>query len=297
MRNLISEVLFYCLLSIVLYSSFSGAQVKRFQTCGDVNLCCPGRNNTCYAFGPRMDGNFNETKCFCDDNCNAMKDCCVDHASFCDYQRGQDCELSPWSEWSKCQSDCGKGVQKRKRHVVVSSAHGGKPCGHQRQKRVCYVEDCYNIQSVEYSARELKEVGRILPAEFGIFRTSEVYSPHKDIRKNLAYFQDLMNEVPTVTAYCGTYKITESSYKCTNTTQDHHAWANVLKAGDEVCVECQPFAMHKHFGMRCKGHGVPGKITRWRAIDVPHCNGRWELKTVERSCTCNVHKNKDFIFI
>lgn len=88
MRNLISEVLFYCLLSIVLYSSFSGAQVKRFQTCGDVNLCCPGRNNTCYAFGPRMDGNFNETKCFCDDNCNAMKDCCVDHASFCDYQRG-----------------------------------------------------------------------------------------------------------------------------------------------------------------------------------------------------------------
>lgn len=97
--------------------------------------------------------------------------------------------------------------------------------------------------------------------------------------------------------YCGTYKITESSYKCTNTTQDHHAWANVLKAGDEVCVECQPFAMHKHFGMRCKGHGVPGKVTRWRAIDVPHCNGRWELKTVERSCTCNVHKNKDFIFI
>lgn len=75
---------------------------------------------------------------------------------------GQDCELSPWSEWSKCQSDCGKGVQKRKRHVVVSSAHGGKPCGHQRQKRVCYVEDCYNIQSVEYSARELKGLCSII---------------------------------------------------------------------------------------------------------------------------------------
>lgn len=53
----------------------------------------------------------------------------------------------------------------------------------------------------KYFISYFSEVGRILPAEFGIFRTSEVYSPHKDIRKNLAYFQDLMNEVPTVTAY------------------------------------------------------------------------------------------------
>lgn len=97
--------------------------------------------------------------------------------------------------------------------------------------------------------------------------------------------------------YCGTYKITESSSKCTNTTQENHSWANVLKINAEVCAECQPFAMHKHFGMRCKGHGVPGKVTRWRAIDVPHCSGKWELKTIDRACTCNVHQNKDFIFI
>lgn len=46
----------------------------------------------------------------------------------------------------------------------------------------------------------IAEVGRILPAEFGIYRTSEVYNPLKGIRKNLPFFTDLKNEVPTVTA-------------------------------------------------------------------------------------------------
>lgn len=64
--------------------------------------------------------------------------------------------LSTWTEWSKCDSQCGKGIQKRKRHVKESAAHGGKPCGHQRQKRVCYNENCEDVQSVEYSARELR---------------------------------------------------------------------------------------------------------------------------------------------
>lgn len=47
----------------------------------------------------------------------------------------------------------------------------------------------------------ISEVGRLLPAGFGIYRISEEYNPHKDIRKNLPFFQDLKNEVPTVTAY------------------------------------------------------------------------------------------------
>lgn len=301
MHNRLVEVL-SCSFALVLLLHISSAQdsrnMKRFQSCSDVNLCCPGRNNTCYAIGPRMDGNFNESKCFCDDNCKAMKDCCIDHEIYCQSQRGQDCVLSEWTQWSKCESkhQCGKGIQKRKRHVIESAAHGGKPCGHQRQKRVCYIEDCTEIQSVEYSGRELKEVGRVLPASFGIYRISEEYNPHKDIRKNLPFFQDLKNEVPTNVAYCGTYKITESSSKCTNNTQEHQHWATFLKAGDEVCVECQPFAMHKHLGMRCKGHGVLNQSTRWRAIDVPHCYGRWELKKRDK-CTCNIHQDISFILI
>lgn len=90
----LSVVLFCFILSVVLYSSLTDAQtaqrtVNRFQTCRDVNFCCPGRNNTCYAFGPRRDGNVNESKCFCDDNCRAMNDCCIDHESYCEYQRGE----------------------------------------------------------------------------------------------------------------------------------------------------------------------------------------------------------------
>uniref|UniRef100_A0A8W8KG95 Uncharacterized protein n=1 Tax=Magallana gigas TaxID=29159 RepID=A0A8W8KG95_MAGGI len=33
---------------------FSGA-VSAFRTCAEARYCCPGRNNTCFAHGPRMD--------------------------------------------------------------------------------------------------------------------------------------------------------------------------------------------------------------------------------------------------
>lgn len=92
MHNRLVEVL-SCSFALVLLLHISSAQdsrnMKRFQSCSDVNLCCPGRNNTCYAIGPRMDGNFNESKCFCDDNCKAMKDCCIDHEIYCQSQRGE----------------------------------------------------------------------------------------------------------------------------------------------------------------------------------------------------------------
>lgn len=98
MHKVFAEVL-TCSLALVLFFSISCAQdtrnMQRFQSCRDVNLCCPGRNNTCYAIGPRMDGNFNESKCFCDDNCKAMKDCCTDHESYCQYQRGE-CTHTPY---------------------------------------------------------------------------------------------------------------------------------------------------------------------------------------------------------
>lgn len=53
------------------------------RTCGEADLCCNGQNNTCFVFGRRLDGNNNESRCYCDSNCLVMADCCVDYHEHC----------------------------------------------------------------------------------------------------------------------------------------------------------------------------------------------------------------------
>ncbi|PVD31612.1 hypothetical protein C0Q70_07028 [Pomacea canaliculata] len=40
-------------------------------------------------------------------------------------------------------------------------------------------------------------------------------------------------------------------------------------------------------GMRCMGHGVFAKTTSWKAVDVKHCHGTWEMVQQHEPCTCN----------
>jgi Spondin-like TSP1 domain len=38
------------------------------------------------------------------------------------------CELSDWSDWSKCSKDCGPGTKTRTRVIKTAAAHGGQEC-------------------------------------------------------------------------------------------------------------------------------------------------------------------------
>ena len=50
--------------------------------CAAKGQCCKGKDNTCRALGPRMNGKSKKT-CFCDESCLYLGDCCTDFRDVC----------------------------------------------------------------------------------------------------------------------------------------------------------------------------------------------------------------------
>ena len=47
----------------------------------------------------------------------------------------EDCEVSPWSDWSECSSTCGRGWMFMERSVITPASNGGRPCPKKLTKR------------------------------------------------------------------------------------------------------------------------------------------------------------------
>lgn len=45
-------------------------------------MCCDGKNNSCLAWGARLNAP-TATTCFCDANCLTFGDCCLDYTKYC----------------------------------------------------------------------------------------------------------------------------------------------------------------------------------------------------------------------
>merc|ERR1719476_773289 len=52
------------------------------------------------------------------------------------------CQVSEWSGWSECSSDCSGGVRERQRDVAVHSKDGGLPCAHTEEIDSCGFGSC-----------------------------------------------------------------------------------------------------------------------------------------------------------
>jgi hypothetical protein len=97
--------------------------------------------------------------------------------------------------------------------------------------------------------------------------------------------------------YYGLYEIVRSSVQCGQ--EGGPEWARQLaaKTTTTICVECQPLAMKKHIGVRCRGHGLPQRETRWEATTAPGCRGTWQLVSEHEEGTCNSDSKLSFIFL
>ena len=82
-RGLLVAVCFLVVLCIDVHECRPERGLRSPRTCEEKGECCPGQNNTCYAFGPRVDRSTDSDRCYCDANCLIMGDCCRDYAHIC----------------------------------------------------------------------------------------------------------------------------------------------------------------------------------------------------------------------
>ena len=97
----------------------------------------------------------------------------------------------------------------------------------------------------------------------------------------------------SVCRYYAQYEITEARKSC----RLFQEWAQPLTKGAIVCVECQQVAMKHKLGVRCQGDGVAHRQTRWHAVTVPGCHGKWEMKEEHVEGKCGGDDKLPFIFV
>ena len=62
-----------------------------------------------------------------------------------------------------------------------------------------------------------------------------------------------------------------------------------------MCALCPSDAQRKSLGGRCKGHGVPNGLTKWRSTFKPKCHGKWKRVKELRNCPCI--QGPDYVFV
>jgi len=242
--------------------------------------------------GAKKFGSKSGAMCFCDSACLELHDCCSDYQTAC---RAVDCLVTDdWTEWSECDARCGPGVKQRTRPVLQHPLNGGRPCPLTVERIACEGTKC-KVARANEGHDELRETAKIIPSEFGAWRSNVKYDPYKDIRRNLFERYQAHSKIDRPT-YCMTFEFTEVWPACH--LDSEHNLTNHLVEGLTACVECQPLAMRKSLGTRCKGHGLMMKETRWKAMLTSGCHGKWILKSKQEECKCpKDHQVNSFILL
>jgi hypothetical protein len=97
-------------------------------TCNAMN--CPGPCQSCSGNNRACNRAANESSCpggVCRDGT------CVP---------ANDCQVSPWTEWSTCSKACGGGTQMRTRTVTQPPTNGGRACPPLSETRACNTQPC-----------------------------------------------------------------------------------------------------------------------------------------------------------
>merc|ERR1712106_365283 len=250
-------------------------------SCREAKKCCDGKDTDCAVSSSYINSlilNLSSESCYCDKGCLDMGDCCEDFKDFCGVS---DCQVSDWSEWSSCSTECGQGKTSRTRSIERPAFNGGVSCPDLRQTRVCRGTSCAGAKkqnsrtSHKKTPSALRETGMLLPGKYSKLTQEE--EEKYEVRENLKSFIKKENK----DQYCVVFKVSKAMKACAG-----HEDTDKLIKGSEVCVSCESKATRPHLGDRCSGHGVDNKATRFKNVITPHCQGRWTRVEVTDRCPC-----------
>jgi len=219
--------------------------------------------------------------CYCDHGCLSVGDCCGDFKDYCGVI---DCQVSDWTEWSKCDVSCGIGTSTRQRDVLRPESNGGRQCPLLEESRSCRATKCSKRHLDKVSA--LKETAMLLPGKYAPKKLPETRQKY-DVRANLkGYTRHREGK-----RYCVVFKVEKAMKSCSRDKDTKE-----LQRGNIVCAMCSSKAQRTHLGGRCGGHGAEGKRTRFKNILSPRCHGKWtRMEILEGECPCR--GGPDFIFV
>lgn len=255
---------------------------------GCAGMCCSGKNSSCFNLTPMKSSSASDKgRCFCDEGCITMGDCCEDYTSTC---QAVDCVVGEWTEYTECSRRCGIGMKSRTRKVLEEPKNGGVSCPTLKETTVCRGQKCKSQRHLGARGRTDSDTARIMPAIYKRYRSYIKYNANMDIRKNLYKKYYAPREVERK-GYCATFEITSSRISCSSGALG----AQKLSKGSQVCVECQTKAMGGLSSATCIGHGTMEKDTFWTAVNSHGCHGWWRRINEIRECTCN--EKDGFIFV
>jgi len=249
-------------------------------SCREARKCCDGKDADCVVqkadINAIIEDYLDDEPCYCDHGCMEVGDCCPDFKDYCGVI---DCQVSEWSEWSKCNVACGKGTSTRTRQVLRPESNGGLQCPHVEEKQGCKASKCSKRRLDKVSAH--RETAMLLPGKYATTR-----SQNYDVRSNLRSYTTKESET-----YCVVFRVDKAMKSCSKKKD-----TNDLSYGNTVCVQCDNKAQRGHLGGRCQGHGAEGKRTRFKNILTPRCHGKWTRMEITTDCQ-SCKNGPDFIFV
>ncbi|CAL8292733.1 unnamed protein product [Lota lota] len=238
---------------------------------GCAGRCCHSRDWSCLSTDWSMQRVYGT--CFCDDTCARTRDCCFDYFTECP---AQDCVVSSWSHWSGCAQPCRLSTRVRVRHVQRQPGNGGEPCPDLEQRAGC----------LEYRDHTGRRCG---PDTGPAFITSMEFGKGRPTHDSYGN--------PLNPGFCVEFTLQSRTAHCTVENRPHTHWMRYITEGFNVCVACQPPAMHNNTGS-CQGDGLQSDkeaVLHWQALGNPRCGGTW--RKVQKTQHCHCPPQHSFVFI
>merc|ERR1719238_618297 len=203
----------------------------------------------------------------------------------------QDCVVSEWGAWTKCDAKCGGGNQYRSRAVLIEPSKGGKQCPALEDSQACNTHNCASCAGCLGKSSGPCMQDNVPICHDYYYGTTDCPAGTTECKVTKKDFTSL--DVLPGNGMCDNC-FGKSAGPCRhNADNSCHAFipgTSDCPAGTTPCapVNCEVSEWSKW--SKCSASCGGGSQTRSRSVTVPASNGGAECPHLEEDLACNTHK-------